>query len=91
MKVTFKRKNLSISCNCELMSKTENRILTSFHLKTSDMTIPDMFTDLLEGTNDVEQIDRILINEDDDGVEFKILTCKVEKHENYAIFRINCN
>lgn len=85
MKVTFKRRNLAMTVNCDFMCKLENRILTSFNLKTTEMGMVEMFQE------ELEEADKVLIFEDDDGVEFSVLTTTIEKHENYAIIRLNLN
>lgn len=84
MKVTFKRRNLAISCQCELMHKKESNTLTSFSFKTTEMSVIDLWLD------EIKESDRVLIFEDADGLEFKSITNSIEQYENYAIIRINC-
>jgi len=85
MKVTFKRKNLEVSCECLLVSQIENKTITSITFKSEEMGIIDMWGDVIEESN------AVLIYDEDDGVEFKIITSRIEKYENYAFIRINCN
>lgn len=67
------------------MSKAENRILTSFTVRTEDLHTTKLYKEV------IEEADRVLIFEEDDGIEFKVLTVAVVNYEDYSIIRINCN
>lgn len=84
MQVTFKKGDLRISFECELMWKSENIILTSFNVKTFDNAIIDIYEDEINNSNEV------CVGDEISSVEYKIKTVKVDKHENYSIIRINC-
>lgn len=84
MQVTFKKGDLRISLECELMWKSENIILTSFNVRTYDNAIIDAYED------EINSSDKVCVCDDISSVEYKIKTVKVVKHENYSIIRINC-
>jgi hypothetical protein len=85
MKVTFKKNNFELSCNCELMAKSENPIILDFHLKTEEKEIVGKYS------TEIEEAEKVLIYEEDDGVEYSILTVAVvDICEQYSIIRINC-
>jgi len=99
MEIKFFRKYLEVPLECEIesqehdieffecdiMSESENRILTSYNLKTSQMTVIDNFK------NQIESAEKCQIDIDGVVKEYNVLTSYVEQHENYAILRINLN
>lgn len=85
MKLTFKNGDTEISCNCELMASTENPIIWGFHVTTVEKTIVTKYK------NEIENAKNVLVFEENDGVEFTMLTATViDKHKDFSIIRINC-
>ncbi|GAB1371201.1 hypothetical protein MASR1M45_12630 [Candidatus Kapaibacterium sp.] len=82
MKVTFQKKNLRMTLNCNLMSIVEEGKTQRIDFNTSDTGMVSEFYD------EIKRVDKIIIDND---VAVKVNKTKIEQHEDYFIIRINYN
>lgn len=81
MKVTFKKKDFELTCNAELIEKSENPIVCGFVFKTVEKTIIE------KHLKDIEEAEQVILK---DEKEYGLLTATiVDKCPEFSILRIN--